>query len=259
MQPEAAADSAALAELQRGFLALVTGRGALRPHSRSERAALGAVAAPSPAAAREALGVYRRMYALRMAREVAREYPATRALLGRDTFARVARAFVAARASHAFTLEGYAAALPAFLRRTRALSDARLRRDAVALARLERALTEARFAPRAEAPLRPGALAHADGAVVLALPCDAEAAFGRFERGERVGALRARSRWVAVYRHRGAATRLRVARCEAPLLRALLRGAPLARAVAAAANAGLGPRALRAAFERWVGAGLLHT
>src|SRR5688572_225247 len=92
---------AALAELQRGFLAFVTGRREMPSEL-----------APS----RGDLTVYRRMYALRMAREVAREFPATRALLGAATFDRIARAYVATHPSTSFTLESYGATLPEFLR-----------------------------------------------------------------------------------------------------------------------------------------------
>jgi hypothetical protein len=178
-----------LARLQRGFLALVTARGT---RSREARAALTEIESPSR------VGVYRQMYARRMTREVAREYPATRALLGPRAFARLARAFVARHPSRSFTLEGYAEALPEFVGRSRVVRDARARRRGADLAALERDL----------------------------------------------------------WRERG--VRVRVAPCEVPMLRALLAGAGLERAVAAAARSGLEPGAIRSAFEHWVGVGLLE-
>jgi hypothetical protein len=124
---------AALAELQRGFLAFVTGR-------REVPSELGH--------ARADLTVYRRMYALRMAREVAREFPATRALLGAAAFDRIARAYVAAHPSTSFTLERYAARLPGLLR------GAAARLAAVERSIFEHNGTRIRVAPREAAFLR---------------------------------------------------------------------------------------------------------
>lgn len=186
MRPSAPAE---LARLQRGFLALVTDRGARSSRARAVLAQIDA---------RDAIAVYRRMYALRMAREVAREFPATRALLGTAAFTRVAKTFVAARASRSFTLEGYAAALPEFLLDTKAIRTARARRRAAEIAALERAI------------------------------------------------------------YRSSAARVRVATRATAFLRALLEGAGLERAVAAATRSGLDPAAIRSALEHWVGAGLLE-
>jgi hypothetical protein len=182
---------AELARLQRGFLALATGRGV---RSRDARAALAGVDA---ADARERIRLYRRMYALRMAREVAREFPATRALLGSAAFERIARAYVAEQPSHSFTLEGYAAALPEFLLHAPAIRS-RTRRNAAETAAVERAIWQ-----------RSGA-------------------------------------------------RVRVAVREQVLLRALLKGAGLERAVAAATRSGLEPDAIRSALEHWTAVGLLE-
>jgi Putative DNA-binding domain len=188
MPPSAPAE---LARLQRGFLALATARGS---RSRDTREALAQIDA---ADARERVALYRDMYALRMAREVTREFPATRALLGAAEFARVARAYVAAQPSHSFTLEGYAAALPEFLLGTRAIRAAYTRRRAAQIAAVERAI------------------------------------------------------W------RNSGSRVQVREREAALLRALLKGTGLERAVAAATRSGLDPTAIRRALEHWVGSGLL--
>ena len=186
---------AELARLQRGFLALVTAR---RTRSREACAALADIEAGDDLTAREQVAVYRDMYAMRMEREVAREFPATRALLGTSVFARLAGAFVAAHPSRSFTLEGYADALPEFLLRSKAIRTTGARRRACEIAALERSL----------------------------------------------------------WRRNG--VRIRVAANESALLRALLSGAGLSRAVAVATRSGLDPDAIRRAFEHWMGAGLLE-
>jgi hypothetical protein len=186
---------AELARLQRGFLALVTAR---RVRSAGARALLAEIEAGDEVAAREQVAVYRDMYALRMEREVAREFPATRSLLGTVAFARVAKAFVAAHASRSFTLEGYAAALPEFLLHTKMIRSASARSRASEIAALERAIWQ--------------------------------------KNGLRVS----------------------VAAREAALLRALLSGAGLARAVSFATRSGLEPDGIRNALEHWVAVGLLE-
>ncbi len=226
MRPSAPAD---LARLQRGFLAFVTGRG-------EAPAALARIEAADACDAREQLAVYRRMYALRMAREVAREFPATRALLGKAAFDGIARAYVASHASRSFTLEGYAAALPAFLRRTGA------RRDAAALAQLERALERIESGPQ-----------------LVRFDFDVELAYARFLRGAPIHLLRSRTTWLALHRRGRGIARVRVAAREVALLRALLRGADLERALGLASASGLGPAGIRRAVERWVAAGVFVT
>jgi Putative DNA-binding domain len=211
-----------LARLQRGFLAFVTG-------SRAVPAEL--------IHACEELAVYRDMYALRMAREVEREFPATRALLGAAAFGGVTRAYVSTHASRSFTLDGYGAALPAFLRRTHG------RRDAAALAELERALAQVRS--RGDVQL-------------VRFDCDVELGYARFLRGAPIRSLHPRTTWLALHSRGGRAARIRVAAREIAFLRALLRGADLERAVAIASASGLAPAAIRRALERWVGGGLLR-
>jgi hypothetical protein len=216
------------------------------------------VDAPSLAVARDRIGVYRRMYATRLAREVAREYPATRALLGAAHFDAVARAFATSRRSRSFTLEGYAADLPIFLKRSRTPGDHALRAAAAALARYERARAQALRAPAALRGVRPGRLIHADGARLLVFDFDVETGFARFARSQVLRTLRRRRTLVAIFRREGVAVALRVAPREAALLRELLRGEPIEAAVALASDGGLRPAGIRAALEHWVGAGLLR-
>ncbi|HEU4430916.1 MAG TPA: DNA-binding domain-containing protein [Myxococcota bacterium] len=209
-RPSSSTPPPPLAQLQRTLM-----RALYAPRSRSNRAP------------RDGLALYRRMGALRFEREVAREFPRVRALLGDEEFAALARAFVASHRSRSFTLEGYADTLPRFIARTRGRSAAH------ALASFELALRRAQRADSKPATPRPGALAHAPGARVTSGPRRAS---------------------VAVFQRDGRAAWLDVAAAEAPLLRSLLRGARVDRAVA---RTRLSPARIRAAFERWVAAGLL--
>jgi hypothetical protein len=265
-----------LARCQRFLLTLLSDPGGLeQAERRAARASVGEIAsaaavfeAGAGVSARERAGVYHAMYRLRLAREVAREYPATRALLGEARFGVLARAFVAAHPSRSFTLEGYAASLPGFLRRSPAIAEAPLRRAAADLARLERALDCVRRAPdppREVAPRQSLArvldaasrLKRAPGARLLTFRHDVEAGHARWLRDAPVGPLRPRPTALALFRRGSALVRLRVRSRELAFLRALLHGARLGGAVAAASDAGLGPAALAAALEKWVAAGLL--
>jgi hypothetical protein len=204
------------------------------------------------------------MGALRFEREVAREFPALRALLGDARFAELARAFVAQRRSRSFTLGGYAATLPRFLAgaRRRALGPARELAAALAIARFELALGRARgFVPGTNPATPAGDLClapiPAPGAQLLDLAWDAPAAYVEWQRsGARPRAAKRRTR-VAVFARDGRAAWLALAAREAELLASLLRGAHLERAVARAAQGGLSAARIRAAFERWVASGLL--
>ena len=79
----------------------------------------------------------------------------------------------------------------------------------------------------------------------------------RFERGVALGMVARATTHVALCCRAQRVVRVRVARDEAPLLRALLRGETLERAVACADAAGLAPAAIGEALTRWVAAGLL--
>jgi hypothetical protein len=228
-------------------------------------------------AASERVAIYRQNYALRLAREVEREYPATRALVGAEPFAAVAAAFVARSPSRSFTLDGYARSLPELLRRCDAIADPARRAAARDLARLERAiarcraargprnLREAGLCGRLAAPAASSAqsldaslrLAHAPGAELIAFAHDVEASDAAWRERRSVEVPDRRATLLALFRRGARVERLRVARREAPLLRALLRGDRLDAAVASAEAAGLGAGAIGRALERWVAAGLL--
>jgi hypothetical protein len=175
-----------------------------------------------------------------------------------EPFDCLARRFAARHRSRSFTLEGYAAHLPIFLRRTRALRGPS-KDAAVAIARYEQSRALVARAPAATRErIRPGRLLRADGARIHEFDFDVEGAWARFARGETIRSVRRRLTLIAMFRRAGAVTTLRVAPREAPLLRALLRGARVEKAVEAAAASGLRSAAIRKALERWVASGLLR-
>jgi len=200
------------------------------------------------AGSREALALYRRMGALRFEREVAREFPAVRALLGGEKFAALARAFVASHRSRSFTLEGYADALPHFIARERG------RTAAQALASFELALRRAERARTKPGAPRPGALAHAPGARVLDFAWDVASACAALRRTGQIERMPRRRSRVVIFQRAGRAKWLEIGASEARLLASLLRGARVDRAVA---RTKLSPARIRGALQRWVAAGLL--
>jgi hypothetical protein len=151
--PAQSGELAELARLQRGLQRLL--------HAPGGRGRVDDTAARAIGCDADHVGVYRRMIALRFAREVAREYPATRALLGAARFDAQARAFAETTASRSYTLDGYARAFPRHLRAAsgavgsgppldvasarRALAELEAAAD---VARLERELASARASAR---------------------------------------------------------------------------------------------------------------
>jgi hypothetical protein len=241
-----------LARAQRGLQALLYAPG--------ERTHVDAAGARAIGCNPEEVGVYRGMIALRFAREVAREFPATRALLGGARFDAAARAFAERTPSHSYTLDGYARRFPEHLHRG---GDAALRAGAE-LARLEREISRMRVAKLRRARAGMNArnelpqLWAAPGARLRRFGFDVESALAAHERNETPAALAHGEIRLALFRRAGRVARLRVARAEAPMLAALLRGDSLERAVARGVAAGLAPAAIRDALARWVAARLLY-
>jgi hypothetical protein len=260
-----AAELRELAHVQRELQRLIAPRASADADVESE--ARVAAAARAIGCAAEQIAVYRRMGAQRFANEVAREFPATRALLGDARFCREARQFVTATASTSYTLDGYARAFPVHLQRAaRAQADeelacaaglARLERECARAARVQRGASEQRrelaSARSSEAPR----LTPARGARLLRLPSDALALLDAFERGEVLPLVKRAPTYVAVFPRGRRAVRLRVARAEAPALAALLRGDALEAAVSRALAAGLAPADVGSALQGWAAAGLI--
>jgi hypothetical protein len=251
-----------LARIQRELQRLIA------PRADGERAS-DAAAARAIGCDAEQIAVYRDMGALRFVREVAREFPATRALLGAKRFDAAARAFVAQRSSTSYTLDGYARSFPQQLRRAARVARDETLAAAAELARLEREVASVRaaLARRREgaAGAREGVLAAgaaprlfaAIGARVLRFTFAVDAALACFGHGETPCAPQRGSFQLALFRRGARVAHVRIAPAEAPLLRALLRGETLARAVARASAAGLAPNAIGRALERWVAEQLL--
>jgi hypothetical protein len=92
---------------------------------------------------------------------------------------------------------------------------------------------------------------------VLRFAHDVERALARFSRGEPIGTTPKGVYPIAVYRLSARVVCVRLTRAEAALLRPLLSGEPLARAVARGVAAGLAPDAIGDALRRWVAERLL--
>lgn len=252
MRPERAP---ALAELQRTLMRALHAP----PGAASLRRAASWIRPRPQSTPANALALYRRLGAQRFEREVAREFPALRALLGDAGFGELARAFVAQRRSRSFTLDGYAATLPRFLARQRALG-ARGRAAAAALAHFELALRQAAGpAPDAPAAANDSGLrtTPVPGAKLLTLAWDAPTAVAAWRRSGALPAIAKRRTRVVVFAGGDRAEWLALSAREAGLLASLLRGAPLEHAVARAVRSGLSGGRIRRAFERWVARGLL--
>jgi hypothetical protein len=262
MQPDGEPE---LGALQRALLAEIRG---VRPRRAGAGDGAAWISARSLEQAREHLAVYGEMYALRLLREVAREYPATRALLGQERFEAVAAAFVARTGSRSFTLEGYAGGLPAFLRRLRSGVDPALRASAAALASYERERSRVLRAPVKPRHERAGRMQSADGARLLAYAWAVDDAYARYQRRMPVRELWAAPTRLALFRRPApdaggrvglvTVAALRVCDREVGLLRSLLRGQRIETAEAIAREAGLGAAAIDSALRRWAASGLLR-
>jgi hypothetical protein len=91
--------------------------------------ALGAALSPP---VEERWGIYCEAYRLRLVDSLATTYDALAARLGREDFAQVARAFIAAHPSRFRSLRDYGAEFPAFLRHRSDEAEARLQADLAA-------------------------------------------------------------------------------------------------------------------------------
>ncbi len=133
-------DGLALGELQRWFLARVSGDESLEgPERRIEE-----VLSPSESmSASERLAVYSGMYFARLHESLAEDYPGVRGLLGEAGFEGLARSYFAAHPPTSFTLARAGRGLPAFLEEASEYGGL----ATAEVARLELALTEAFDAP----------------------------------------------------------------------------------------------------------------
>jgi hypothetical protein len=213
----------------------------------------------------ERLAVYQGMYPLRMHDALAADYPALKAFLGDALFEHFVLDYVAAHPSRSYTLNRLGGHVPEFAARWHHPKRAFL----ADVARLELAVTQvfdAAEEPGGEPPkhvdadwenrrfrvnptLRLLTFRHAAGAAVDALRKGRRASTG------------AKPAWCAVHRRSYVVYRLDLGRGEFHLLAAIAGGAPLGKALKAAARkAGrpLSPAAVRRAFRLFTSEGLLR-
>jgi hypothetical protein len=249
----------ALVDLQNRFLAGV------------EEGAPGAEALVLPSATLDAgarLGIYQRMYWLRLRQVLAEDFEATAAVAGDDLFGRLVRGYLQRHRPRSFTLSDLGARFPAYLAQVRGRPD-----PLIDLAHLEQALALA-----AEAPVRPvlhrAALAAIDprqwarlrlrpgtGLQLIVADYPVHAILDAVRAGREIGVVRRAPTFVVVWRRDFTVWRKPVPEAAFVLLAALAAGAPLEAAVQDAAAGWDGaPEALEQAvqawFAEWIGEGL---
>ena len=237
---------------------------------------VGDVILPSPALTPEQrVGIYHGMYLWRMRDALAADYPALEHFLGDTGFAALVKAFIQKHPSRSYTLNRLGDQLPAFVRAT-ALHHRPFCHD---LARLELAITEvfdARPTPRLTDAQIAGVPADAweravlepvAGLRVLAFRHPVNA-YLESVKDENHGHPKARRRdnWLVIYRREYQVYRQELTRQAHDLLKDLVRGRPLGRAISAALRRPGGkPPAedqLFRWFRDWVAGGLfsaVHT
>ena len=151
-------DTTALATLERWMQAVVMHPDGAAAGVRAPRARrllpvaahrIEAVVLPSQALSSvERLDIYAQMYYSRLLEILVAEYPVTRQVLGPETFARIAREFLARHPSRSRTLNLLSAKFPAFL--ARRLPRGRRNAFAADVARIERGMEDVFDAPLAE-------------------------------------------------------------------------------------------------------------
>jgi hypothetical protein len=193
--------------------------------------------------ANERLEIYSGMLPLRMQEALRADFPAVRAFLGGRSFERLVRDYVAKHPSRHPSLNHLGDHFPAFI----AKGGGRVNRRVMVadVARLELAMTEV-FDEKRAAPLDDGALARvpkdawtraklrfvpAFRLLALDHPVNKLVTAARHE--DPIPRVPKKKSWVAVYRKDWAVWRMDLTEEMHRVLSALLRGAPLARAIAA--------------------------
>jgi hypothetical protein len=219
--------------------------------------------------ATERVGVYHGMYLARMREALESDYPALARFLGPSAWEDLVCSYVQAHPSRSYTLNVLGRELPSFVARSRVRRPA-FCRD---LARLEWAVTEAFDAPgslplsgEALAAVAPGAWGRARLVPVpalrlLVLEHDAGSHLDALREGRRRPPVRRRRSRVVVYRRGDAVLRRDLAAAAFALLRDLVDGLTVGRALARALErrgARLGPDGAFRLFRDWAAMGLFH-
>ncbi len=211
----------------------------------------------------ERLGIYSRMYTLRLEACVESDYPVLLHAMGREPFDAIVRRYVRLHPSRNPNLNRYGSRLPGLLARQRTLPR---RRFLVDLARLERAVAEVFDETRAEAAdpsalrnLPPERWARVTFAAIPALRLlefsyPANAYFRAVKEDRHPAIPRPRRSWVAIYRKDDVVWRRDLDLPMFEVLRALLRGRPLASALdGCLRRTRIAPEALRRQSTAWFG------
>jgi hypothetical protein len=218
----------------------------------------------------ERVGVYHGMYLLRMHDCLASDYEALRHFLGDDAFVDLVRGYVQVHPSRSYSLNRLGDHLPEYLGTAPGIPRPEF---CVDLARLERAVAQVFDAPETP-PLSESVLGSVPGdawerarlrtipgfrLLAFRYPVNAYLQTVRDANHDHPKA-RAKSTWVAVYRHDYSVWRLDLARPAHDLLADLHAGKPLGEAITAAMAKG-GRRAPRSDdlfswFRQWVSGGM---
>jgi hypothetical protein len=217
------------------------------------------------------VGIYHRMYFLRMYDALSSDYYALEHFLGEQAFGELVRDYVEAHPSSCFSLNRLGDHLPAYIRERSRLS----RNDFCAeLAELELAVTHV-FDAEETPSLTPEEIAAvpqeawydavlepvaAFRLLAFRYPVNAYLQTVKDEDHENHPRPRRRSEWVAIYRRHYSVYRLALTREGHALLEALRAGRPLGEAigVVSAKGGSRGPEQLLGWFWDWVNAGLFR-
>lgn len=219
----------------------------------------------------ERVGIYQRMYLLRMMEALETDYPGLRHFLGHERFRDLVRGYVQEHPSRSFSLNRLGDHLPDYVQGARGVRRRDFCHD---LARLERAVSqvfdEEETAPLSEAEiavvpaeawegarLRPVAAFRLLG---FRYPVNAYLDSTRGESHDHPPARR-QDTWAVVYRRDYTVWRLDFSKAAHDLLAALAAGAPLGAAVAATQRPGgrrVGEDEIFRWFRSWIANGLFR-
>ncbi|MFN0008306.1 MAG: putative DNA-binding domain-containing protein [Planctomycetota bacterium] len=211
----------------------------------------------------ERVAIYSGMYFARLYECLADDYPALVKLSGRETFGKIARAYLAKHPSRHYSLNFLGRKLPEFLDGPLRIPRRALLAD---VARVERAISES-FDAAVSSVMTPADMALVPPAVwetgrvrlteslrLLALDHRANAIVSACRQEKELPSLARKKTWVAVYRKEWTVWRADLTEPMHAVLAALRAGKPLGAALAAAARRFEGtPEEMKAEVHRWFG------
>lgn len=211
----------------------------------------------------ERVAIYSGMFFARLYECLAEDYPALVKVCGRETFGKIARAYLAKHPSRHYSLNLLGRKLPEFLDRPMRIPRRALLAD---VARVERAISEsfdAAVSPvmtPADMALVPpaawetGRIRLTESLRLLALDHRANAIVSACRQEKELPSLAKKKTWVAVYRKEWTVWRADLTEPMHTVLASLRAGKPLGAALAAAARRFDGsPEEMQAEVHRWFG------